>query len=234
MTYPGAATAVWDGSVAGAPVRQPGPVNLAFRLLAVVGLILGWAQLATIPSTGSLDDLFADLENGRVTQITLDRPNPATAASGEFTVLWEGAGRPGRATYDYATELVGQDVRVLVDEAAEIRAAAAQSPAAVEIIETRDFYEGGTTWFLHGIAWFVALLVLVSGPQPRLATKWAWFWFIWIVPPAAVALVVLEPVPLWRREARWRQRRLTGGWAFLLACVVAGLFSETALGELFR
>jgi len=233
MTYPGAMTAVWDGTVAGAPVRQPGPVNLAFRLLAALGLVLGWAQLSTMPVTTSLDELFAELDRGDVTRITLERPHPAAAASGDFRVRWDGAGRPGEASYRYESELVGSEARVLVDEAQEIRAAATRSPAAVAIVEVRDFSYGGTTWFLHGIAWFVALLVLVTGPQPRLATKWAWGWLLFLVPPAALALVVLEPVPLWRREARWRARRLTGGWALLLAVVAAGVLEGTSFGELF-
>ncbi|TDE92650.1 hypothetical protein EXU48_14025 [Occultella glacieicola] len=61
----------------------------------------------------------------------------------------------------------------------------------------------------------VALILLVAGPQPRLATKWAWFW-LGCAGPLWLVFLVLEPVPWWRREsAMQRDRRLTGGWAFL-------------------
>ncbi|HLT85655.1 MAG TPA: hypothetical protein VKZ83_15585 [Phototrophicaceae bacterium] len=235
MTNPGAATAVWHGTVPDIPVRQQGPAAVVLRLAIVVGLVAGWAQLAQMPASASLDELFSDLQRGVVTRITLDRPAPDSATSGELPVQWEGSWRPGRASYSYESEYVGSRVTVQVDEAARIRAAAERSPAPVEIVEvTGGLYESGTTWFLHGIAWFGALLVLVGGPQPRLATKWAWFWLMYLVPPTALALVALEPVPLWRGEARWRARRLTGGWALLIGLVGAGVLSETAFGTLFR
>jgi len=58
---------------------------------------------------------------------------------------------------------------------------------------------------------------LILGPQPRLATKWAWFWLAGGVPLLWFAFVVLEPVPLWRRTPAAARGRLTGGWAFLLS-----------------
>lgn len=67
------------------------------------------------------------------------------------------------------------------------------------------------------LAGLATLILLIVGPQPRWATKWAWFWLLGVGPLTAVFLL-LEPVPVWQSEpARARPSRLTGGWAFLLA-----------------
>lgn len=80
------------------------------------------------------------------------------------------------------------------------------------------------------------LFLLVAGPQPRLATKWAWFWLTLAVPPAWLAFVVLEPTR-WGRRAPQRQaaRRLTAGWALLLGIVLAAVLAGIPwYRELFR
>ena len=62
---------------------------------------------------------------------------------------------------------------------------------------------------------------IISGPEPRLATRWAWFWLVAYVWPAAVVYLLLEPTAAWRREpATAPRRRLTGGWAFLIGALV--------------
>ncbi|GAA4710247.1 hypothetical protein [Nocardioides conyzicola] len=72
---------------------------------------------------------------------------------------------------------------------------------------------------------FTGLLLLISGPPPRRATRWAWFWLMWTAPPVGfLAFVVLSGV-LSPRPPAQRGRRLTGGWAFLLAGVVGVAFS---------
>ncbi len=90
---------------------------------------------------------------------------------------------------------------------------------------------GGTTltidWAGSGLVYLAILILLISGPQPRWATKWAWFWLLNVGPMAAVFLL-LEPVPVWQSEPVFARRsRLTGGWALLLA-----LFGGAILGAL--
>lgn len=64
------------------------------------------------------------------------------------------------------------------------------------------------------------LVLLIGGPQPRFATKWAWFWLLGAGWPV-VAFLLLEPVPAWQAApAAARQSRLTGGWAFLIAVLL--------------
>lgn len=74
-----------------------------------------------------------------------------------------------------------------------------------------------------------ALLVLIFGPQPRLAAKWAWFWLSCAVPVLWLAFLVLEPVPAWRRRAMARAAsKFTGGWALLLAFVLGAIWQAIA------
>ena len=81
-----------------------------------------------------------------------------------------------------------------------------------------------TGWQMFGTATFVTLLLLIFGPQPRLATKWAWFWLSIAVPPLWLAFVLFEPVPLWiKHPLPPAPSRLTGGWAFLLSLVGGAL-----------
>ena len=69
------------------------------------------------------------------------------------------------------------------------------------------------------------LVVLVRGPRPYWATRWAWFWSSWGFVGAAVFLVLSGPAP-GLPAPREGQRRLTGGCAFLISVVLAtGNFS---------
>ena len=76
-----------------------------------------------------------------------------------------------------------------------------------------------------------ALVLLVVGPRPWRATRWAWFWLLSTAPPLGVLAFLLlggstRVWPPTRPEAR-----LTGGWALLLAIVVGAALS--AVGGAF-
>jgi len=63
--------------------------------------------------------------------------------------------------------------------------------------------------------------LLVGGPKPWRATRWAWFWLLGSVPlVGALAFLLLGGSTSVLPPAR-PERRLTGGWAFLLTVVVA-------------
>ncbi|MDO8106049.1 hypothetical protein Q6348_02430 [Isoptericola sp. b441] len=80
----------------------------------------------------------------------------------------------------------------------------------------------GVTLHWSGVASLATLILLIVGPQPRWATKWAWFWLLG-VGPMSVVFLLAEPVPVWQTSPAYaRPQRLTGGWAFLLA-IVGGL-----------
>lgn len=95
---------------------------------------------------------------------------------------------------------------------------------------------------LASLTGLVLALVLIGGPQPRRATKWAWFWLV-LVPGGVGALAWLalespwssganrrpEPLPHGRQP---QDTRLTGGRAFVIAAalglVVSGLGTVAA------
>jgi hypothetical protein len=100
-------------------------------------------------------------------------------------------------------------------------------------VETVDHVTGPEAHWLRWriTGWPVALLVLgwlftvammISGPDPFRATKWAWFWLMISAAGPVVLIVYLAvggPTGL-ARAPRPGSRRLTGGWAILLMMLV--------------
>lgn len=67
--------------------------------------------------------------------------------------------------------------------------------------------------------WLASLFVLVNGPLPWRATRWGWFWLI--VPPLGpVVFLVLSGPTRHLPPPRNTARRLTGGWAFVIALIL--------------
>lgn len=69
-----------------------------------------------------------------------------------------------------------------------------------------------------GLAW---LYLLVAGPEPWRATRWAWFWLGGSLVGAVAFLLVSGPTP--GIPAPRPRRRLTGGRGLLLAVVLAAM-----------
>jgi len=70
------------------------------------------------------------------------------------------------------------------------------------------------------------LALLIAGPEPRRATRWAWFWLLGLAPPLGMlGFLVLGAPTVKLVEPGPGSRRLTGGWAFLLAVLLGGLFA---------
>lgn len=72
------------------------------------------------------------------------------------------------------------------------------------------------------LGWACWLGLLVHGPAPWRATRWAWFWLSW-VPGGVVAFFLLAGPTPGVRPPRRAARRLTGGWAFLLSLLLTPL-----------
>lgn len=74
-----------------------------------------------------------------------------------------------------------------------------------------------------------ALGLLVVGPQPWRATRWAWFWIFGIATPLGMlAYLVLGGPTALASPPRPGASRLTGGWAFLLAFLAGSVLSSFA------
>jgi hypothetical protein len=71
------------------------------------------------------------------------------------------------------------------------------------------------TWLALTLAGFG---LLVGGPQPWWATRWAWLWLAAVsVPVLGAAFLLLSGPTPGVPKPRSPNRRLTGGWAFLIA-----------------
>ncbi|MFC7494663.1 MULTISPECIES: hypothetical protein [unclassified Nocardioides] len=103
---------------------------------------------------------------------------------------------------------------------------AGEREGSYEITAGQDPYGTIAGWVVP--TWAPLLLIVVQlgamwvvkfGAEPRLATRWAWFWLVWMLPPVgALAFLVLGG-----STVRWLPRsayRLTGGWAFLLLVAI--------------
>lgn len=191
--------------------------HLLARLLLLVLLIAGVVDAALQPADRTPDELVAALDAGEVATLTVERPTVPTV--GEVGAEWTGAGRDGRTTYRFDSV---SDTRE--DDGLRLLAAAAASPRHVEVREVDSLPpRSSPTWQLVlALGTLVGVVALVlGGPEPRFATRWAWFWLCLHAWPVALAHLLLEPTPAWdRRPVVGPPRRLTGGWAFLLGALL--------------
>lgn len=222
-----------DGPGYRPPLGHPSSrAALVVRVLIAVGLVIGMSSIASQPVERTTNDLLVALQNGDVRSLTIERPagmsEDVTAGSAGLRVEWSGTDRPAYATYLWS---FGDDAGT--DEGTMILDAAEEAGVEVQEITTDPFGFSGTagvTWHpiaaVGLLAAFAVLILLIASPQPRLATKWAWFWLGCAITPLWLVFVVLEPLPLWaNRPQPLARNRLTGGWAFLLGIVLATLAS---------
>lgn len=210
---------------------------LALRIALAVLLVVGVTAAALSPAQRTVADLLGALDRGEVAAVTIERP--PGEVSGTFRVLWTGAGRDGTALYRAGT-VDGAGVAGLVDQGRTILDAAAASPGDVQVRQVA-FLATTPVWLdgvpLTGVALATAavllclLLRLAFGPEPVLATRWAWFWLVAAAWPVWLVHVLLEPAPLWaRRSAEAPVRRLTGGWALLIGIVLGPFLLRAVTG----
>ncbi len=230
-------------------VERQGTLGRVMRLLLAVVILLGAATQLLQPVLRPVDAVVADLRAGVVRSLTIETPDPTAvfdngltitwvteASVGPFTALagpmaWVQEHRPSTAFYTISSldgSMGGSADGSVTDGSVPVRQAAAAAGVAVV-----DVPDGGGTGVPSGnflgigvlavVATLAALVLLVAGPQPRLATRWAWFWLSGLY-PLILLFVLLEPVPLWRSASSTAPaRRLTAGWAFLVVLVLVAL-----------
>lgn len=210
------------------PVAPPSRLAVMVRVVAALVVVAAFAHWFTQPVERSLGDLLRGLEAGEVTRVVLG-PAAEEDMVGGFAqrVEWEVPGRDGYAFYESST-VPGERV----DEDAVIVQAVADSPGAVVLERRAEYFMGpsGIRWSPFAIVHLMMLFVLIGGPQPRWATKWAWFWLSFL-PLGWAVFLLLEPVPLWRRTmSHPPERRFTGGWAWITAVIAQSGFAQMIEG----
>ena len=211
--------------------------GLAF---AVLWLVTAVAMVLTGEKRSDLWSLESAIASGSVTQVEIVGLSPDSDFRGRTTVFlrWHGTVlsrfaevtvdnrlRPGRS---------GDGVRIAGDPATYLTALA---PGFVrnnapgfevtysELTSSSEWHGWrGPGWAatLGLAAWFGTFLLAGAGPEPWRATRWAWMWLTLLGGPiGCLAFLLLGgPLGLWRPKDL--TRRLTGGWAFLLALILFG------------
>jgi hypothetical protein len=209
--------------------------------LVLLGGLLGAALGAAVPS--SLPVLSEDLASGRVAEIVFAQSSdfaPPTLRTGDPhpVVRWK---------------IVGSGWRVASAGEGQISPDPSQTVGSVDAVENDIRHQAeaaGVPVSLSGprpprllipialVGQLVLVLVLIGSPQPRYATKWAWFWIL-LLPGGLGHLAWISVEAPWSSRANRRpeplphsrqsdDRRLTGGRALVISAVVGVLVSVLA------
>jgi hypothetical protein len=210
-----------------------------FRL----GVIACWLLLVVaLPFLGersaSWNEVQAAVADGEVDSVRVSGElGPATSGYGTIEIHW----RDGllrrvttvvqvRGPGERPDGSAGEDVSAVLHTAPSTRLAALQPGLTVR----RDDHlpSGGRLfgWAVPNVVGLVTLFLfvaafglLVTGPQPWRATRWAWFWLL-VSPLGGGAFLLLSGPTPGLPTPRNPARRLTGGWAFLLALPLMAVF----------
>ena len=230
-TVPGVSTS-GDVGRAAVPARAPGAWDW-FRL----GLIASWLGLlvagyALGARVTGFDRLEAAVASGAVTSVAVVGDGPGPEGMRTQEVRWRDGLLPrstsvrvhspegdGGSTEGPGARITATDVgRHLQELRPGLRVTRAEPPSA-----------GGEVagWqvpvWVAGLSLFFALLtltLLVSGPEPWRATRWAWFWLVALPSPLGIPAFLLLSGPLPGLPPPRRPRRLTGGWALIAALIL--------------
>ena len=214
------------------------PVWVALRLVLAVVYVLVIAGVAlTYRSTASLQALYDDVRTGATSQVELvGGLPPGSSGSAVQTAQWQTGLRrwtsellvqrpPGQrdgfpvtaqqTSDDVAAEVRGldPDVRVVTSEH--------RSGFSPQLYGVRLPLLIGIPALLGTLA---GIVLLVGGPQPYRATRWAWFWLSGMPGGALAFLALSGPTPGLRTPPPG-EPRLTGGRAFFVALIVGAILS---------
>ncbi len=247
---PGLDPAVQDEDFVPGAVERQGALARRLRLVLALALLIASLAQLNSPVERSVDELLGDLAAGRVSTLSMQVPERAFDMGYESLGVswttrqvgfwprglaqpfgWLTSARGNVATYRLVVSdpAAGDDGLMPADEDGLIRAAAAQAGVPVAEVTT-GAAEAGARWNWLGIATLVAFVLLLAGPRPRLATRWAWFW-LFSAGPMAMVFVLVEPVPAWRAgDYPVPRRRLTGFGGLLLGALIGGVLNAVFPG----
>ncbi|MCZ2818374.1 hypothetical protein [Modestobacter sp. VKM Ac-2984] len=201
-----------------------------------VALALGWVvvALATVlvgQRPASLEDLRAAVDGGWVQELQVSEGlEPDATGYAVQTAVWQ-SGLITRRTEVWeaspgAQPPGGSRPVVIGDLADQLRTVepGLRVEALAEPLSSSEFLGWRTPMWVGTlllVTWLAGMFLLVGGPVPERATRWAWFWLTWTPLGTPAFLLLSGPFP-GVPAPRPGARRLTGGWAFLLSCVLGG------------
>lgn len=209
--------------------------------LTGLALVVAWvavvvAALLVAEKQQTLTDLEQSLANGSVSDVELVQPDYDAGPRIPVVLRWREHGlrrwadvtvRPGETSPASRPDVIsGDPVAHLEGLGAHVRTSLG-SPADIPVRSSWSWRGGGWTGpgsfgaLVLG-AWVASFLTLGLGPEPWRATRWGWGWFVLLGGPFGAMAYVLLGGPLGLPRPRHPHRRLTGGWAFLLASALLG------------
>ena len=226
-------------------------VPVVLRAVFVLAWLLIGLNALTQAREVPLGQLAADLAQGQVTSIEVERVAPGDTAQGSFSVRWDAGLIDSFARYEYQPQQG-------IDEVAPMLEQARAGGVPVQVVYfgqypdldmvtsegwiARSFGPAAILFALFTVAG--SWIMLVTSSQPWLATKWAWFWLLVAVPALWPVFLALEPRPLRlslhlaraglvpQRVPSLVENRLTGGWALVIGWVLAALLSAVGMPQL--
>lgn len=202
---------------------------LAAAWIVVLGLLL-----AVGTHEASWGALQTSLSDGRVTSVqVVGELEPGSTGYSLAEVLWrDGVLQHRTEVMQVSADLVDSggapSSSVQVTGGVGDRLRTEHPGLALEQVSrpdvTSELFGWQVTWPLGAVALSVALLtlMLILGPTPWWATRWAWFW-LGTNPVGVMAFLVLSGPTPGVPAPDDPASRLTGGWALLLSLLVGGL-----------
>lgn len=210
-------------------------------LLAAMSLVTAALLVATGEKRSEYGDLLGAVSRGEVDQVRIVGLGDDPAWSGYRTVELHWSGQVDR----WAEVVVGRDGdapptapgQVLVEGDPRDALLALDPDLRIASEHTRSSYSSFAGWRVPGpgalvgvIAWLSLLLLVIGGPEPWRATRWAWGWTVLLAGPLGALAFLLLGGPLGVLRPLPGHRRLTGGWAFLLAWFLFAGWREASGG----
>lgn len=219
-------------------------LELGWRWTLIVGcLVLFAVVLVTGTRESTWDDLRASVAAGDVQDVTIEGGLSRGHGYGTVEVTWRHGLLRHRAEVIEARPLSEAPHRRPGDRQPVVRDVQAQLTALdPDLGVSREPWPSSSSslsgWELStgagflGFGLFLATLLTLSLQPPTWrATRWAWFWLVLFAPPLGLPAYLLLGGPTGIIPApRDPRRRLTGGWAFLLAIVVSAFSDSVILG----
>ena len=240
-------------AIVATPVAQPPRTSydewrdrrwkLTGRLIALLWLVALLSIVLVGERRSDLGMLHGGLADGSVTQVQITglpeggvRGGHATVQLGwesrflnrytEIVVVSPGGQRDRSINAEGLPVVVGDPVAVLEELQSDVQVVQQEFRAGT-YWEAGGWLLRGWPSLLIGPLWLATLLLVGGGPQPWRATRWAWVWIALAAPFVGVVAYLLLGGPLAAGQPADRSRRLTGGWAFLLAILVLGGFGAS-------